>query len=65
MSHDFKKAENPMASPILIDEEYVNGSVGDKRFPLNWPKTIVTVGSKDPLLDDSLMLMQKMTESKV
>jgi acetyl esterase/lipase len=65
LSSDFKKAENPIASPILIDEEYVNGSVGDKRFPLNWPKTIVTVGSKDPLLDDSLMLMQKMTESKV
>jgi hypothetical protein len=38
----------------------VNEVVGDKRFPLQWPKTIVTVGSKDPLLDDALMLMQKM-----
>ncbi len=43
----------------------MNGTAGDKRFPLNWPKTIVTVGSKDPLLDDALLLMQKMVESKI
>jgi len=65
LSKDFSQAESPVASPLLLTEEYVNGTAGDKRFPLKWPKTIVTVGSKDPLLDDSLMLMQKMVESNI
>jgi acetyl esterase/lipase len=43
----------------------VNGVEGDKRFPLNWPKTRISVGLEDPLLDDSLLLMQKMVESKI
>ena len=43
----------------------MNGTEGDKRFPLQWPKTIVTVGTKDPLRDDSLMLMQKMVHSNI
>ncbi len=38
---------------------YVNGS-NDQRFPLNWPKTIITVGNRDPLYDDGLILMQRM-----
>lgn len=39
--------------------------MGDKRFPLKWPKTIVTVGNCDPLYDDSLTLMQRMVESSI
>ncbi len=65
LQKDYKKAEDPLASPILMDEQYINGTVGDKRFPLGWPKTIMTVGTKDPLYDDTLLLMQKMVESKV
>lgn len=45
LNYDMSQAENPLASPILLTEEYVNGIEGDKRFPLNWPKTIVTVGT--------------------
>ena len=65
LAGDDKMAEDPLASPALLTEEYVGGEIGDKRFPLNWPKTMMTVGSKDPLLDDTLILMQRMTESKV
>ena len=60
LNKDFDQAENPLASPVLFTEQFVNEAVEDQRFPLNWPKTIVTAGSKDPLLDDSLLLMQKM-----
>ena len=62
---DLNKGEDPLASPVLFTEEYVSGTVGDKRFPLKWPKTIVTVGDCDPLYDDSLTLMQKMVESNI
>ena len=65
LNNDLKLADDPLASPILLSEEYVNGVAGDNRFPLHWPKTIVTVGNKDPLLDDSLLLMQKMVESNI
>jgi len=43
----------------------VGGAKGDKRFPLKWPKTYITVGMKDPLRDESLLLMQRMTESNI
>jgi acetyl esterase/lipase len=59
---DISKANDPLASPLLLTEEYIGGVEGDKRFPLKWPKTVITVGNKDPLYDDSLMLMQKMVE---
>ena len=62
---DYKKAEDPIVSPSLLTEEYVNGTEGDKRFPLNWPKTIMTVGTKDPLCDDTLMILEKMVKSNV
>ena len=65
LGNDMSKSEDPVASPALLTEEYVNGTEGDKRFPLNWPKTIVTVGTKDPLCDDALILMQKMVSSKI
>jgi hormone-sensitive lipase len=65
LQEDPTKAEDPLASPALLTEEYVSGAVGNKRFPQNWPKTIITVGTKDPLYDDSLMLMQKMVDSNV
>jgi hypothetical protein len=48
---------DPLASPIFLTEEYVSGASEDKRFPLKWPKTIITVGNQDPLYDDSLYLM--------
>lgn len=35
------------------------------RFPINWPKTVISVGELDPLYDDSLILMQKLSESNV
>jgi acetyl esterase/lipase len=59
---DITKANDPLASPLLLTEEYVGGAEGDHRFPLKWPKTVITVGNRDPLYDDSLMLMQKMVE---
>ncbi len=65
INNDISKANDPLASPILLSEEYVNGTIGDKRFPLAWPKTIIVVGNRDPLYDDSLLLMQKMVESNI
>lgn len=65
LNKDFSRAEDPTASPLLLTEEFVNGVLGDKSFPRNWPRTIVTIGSKDPLYDDSLILMQKMVASKI
>lgn len=63
---DLSQCEDPLASPILFTEDYVNGTNdGDRRFPLKWPKTIITVGNKDPLYDDSLMLMEKLVESNI
>jgi hypothetical protein len=53
---DINNSNDPLASPILLTESYINQS-NDERFPLDWPKTLVTVGSKDPMYDDSLMLM--------
>jgi acetyl esterase/lipase len=53
------KTENqydPLASPLLLSEEYVSGVKGDKRFPLSWPQTIIMIGKKDPLFDDSIRL---------
>lgn len=32
---------------------------------MNWPKTVMTVGTKDPLCDDTLMMMEKMVKSNV
>lgn len=51
-----KYQDNPLASPILLSEEYVSDTSEDLRWPLKWPKTIVLVGKKDPLYDDSLRL---------
>lgn len=34
-------------------------------FPKKWPKTYITVGTKDPLRDESLLFMQKMTEAGI
>lgn len=65
LNGDFKQAYNPLASPCLLSEEYLNGTIGDHRFPLNWPKTFITAGMTDPLLDDSLIMMQKMSESNI
>lgn len=62
---DNSKAIDPLASPLLISEEWIGGVKGDQRFPINWPKTMLTVGSKDPLFDDSLNLMQRMVASGV
>jgi hormone-sensitive lipase len=56
---------DPMASPLLLTEDYVGGKEGDKRFPLKWPKTAIQVGAKDPLFDDSLKIMARMVESDV
>ena len=30
------------------------------KFPKNWPKTVLHVGAKDPLYDDSLKIAEKM-----
>lgn len=65
LNGDNSKAVDPLASPILLDEEWVNGSAGDKRFPINWPRTKLTVGNKDPLFDDALNVMEKMVRSKI
>jgi hormone-sensitive lipase len=65
MNGNFERANDPLASPVLLTEEFVSGAVGDQRFPLEWPKTIITAGSKDPLYDDSLVLMQRMVESDI
>lgn len=54
-----------MASPIFMTEEFVGGSKGDTRFPLQWPRTIIQVGAKDPLYDDSIYMMEKMVSSNI
>jgi acetyl esterase/lipase len=46
-----KQRDDPIASPLLLSEEYISGAKGDKRFPLAWPRTYITLGSKDFLRD--------------
>jgi hormone-sensitive lipase len=65
LKDDFEKANDPLASPVLLTEEYVGGEKGDMRFPLRWPRTLIDVGNHDPLFDDSLILMQRMVESNI
>lgn len=60
LNNSFEKANEPLASPILLTEEYVGGEKGDMRFPLKWPRTLIDVGNRDPLVDDSVLLMQRM-----
>lgn len=43
----------------------MTGIKNENSFPKNWPKTFIMVGTKDPLRDESLILMQKMTESGI
>ena len=59
------KADHPLASPIMLTEEFVSGSKGDKRFPLKWPRSMLAAGSRDPLYDGTLRMMERMVESKV
>ena len=33
LDNNLSNAEDPLASPILLTEEYVGGEIGDKRFP--------------------------------
>lgn len=56
---------NPLASPLLLTEAFVGGAADDQRFPIAWPKTIVVIGKKDPLYDDSLRLCERMASSNV
>lgn len=65
LNNDLGKADDPLASPLLLTEEYVGGEKGNTRFPLKWPRTLIDVGTIDPLLDDSLLLMQRMVESGI
>ena len=44
--------EEILASPVLLTEEYVGGTKGDKRFPLKWPKTYIQTGTHDTLRDE-------------
>jgi hormone-sensitive lipase len=59
------KESDPLATPLLLTEEYVNANKGDYRFPLKWPKTRIIVGEMDPLLDDSLRLCEKLCYSGI
>ena len=54
-----------MASPVVLTEEFVGGKVGDTRFPLKWPKTLMTMGSHDPLSDAAILMMEKMVPSGI
>lgn len=55
---------NPLASPILLTEDYVSDN-GDQGWPKKWPKTIVLVGKKDPLYDDSIRLCERLASSNI
>jgi acetyl esterase/lipase len=46
----------------MFTESYVGGDPDDDRFPLKWPKTYLSVGKKDPLYDDSILLMEKLNK---
>ena len=35
------------------------------KFPKNWPKTVLHVGAKDPLYDDSLKIAEKMMQRNI
>ena len=43
----------------------MGGQEGDKRFPIKWPKTIIQVGAKDPLYDDSIRIAERMVSSGI
>jgi acetyl esterase/lipase len=60
-----ESADNPLISPLLLTEEFISGKEGDKAFPKQWPRTIIIVGLKDPLRDECLLLMERMTKSGI
>ena len=51
---------HPLASPILLTEDFVSDK-GDETWPSKWPKTILMVGKKDPLYDDTVRLCEKLS----
>ena len=53
--NDMQNQFNPLASPILLTEDYVSDN-REPCWPKMWPKTILMVGKKDPLYDDSIRL---------
>lgn len=65
LGNDLTLQDNPLASPLLLTQSFVGGHHDDKRFPLKWPRTFISVGQKDTFYDDSLLLMQKLKESNV
>lgn len=65
LSDDASKQKDPLASPVLLTEEYIGGEKGDMRFPLKWPKTVMQVGALDPLYDDSIKMLHRLVESGI
>ena len=64
---DREAQSDPLASPILLNQKFIEEGdlFGYRRYsreeeadwPKNWPKTVIMVGKKDPLYDDSLRLL--------
>ena len=67
LGYDQKAQFNPLASPILLNQSYIEGKddPNDDRWPYNWPKTVILVGKKDPLYDDSVRLMERLVQGGV
>lgn len=55
-----KDKNDPLGSPLLMTEWFISGKEGDKRFPLEWPRTFMMLGDKDLVRDESLLFMQRM-----
>ena len=57
--------ENPLISPIFINNKFLGREEEGEDWPRDWPKTRIMVGNADPLFDDSIRLLDKLDKSGV